>query len=239
MSVRRPRIGITTYPRTGEDRPAFSLPTAYVDSVRAAGGLPLLLAPDCDRPEEYLEHVDGMIFAGGGDIHPEHFGAEEHPAQYGQDDERDAFELRLMQAVLVRETPTLAICRGLQLLNVVLGGDLHVHLPDVVGEEVLHRLPTRKPVLHRVRLAAGSALARIYGVLEIDTISWHHQAVNELGKGLVATAWAEDGTIEGVCLEGADWLLAVQWHPELQPEELQLFRALVANTLRKGRRGQS
>lgn len=228
MSARRPRIGITTYPRAGEARPAFSLPTAYVDSVRAAGGLPLLMAPGCESPEEYLEHVDGVIFAGGGDIHPDHFGAEEHPAQYGQDNERDAFELRLMKAVLERRTPTLAICRGLQMLNVVLGGDLHVHLPDVVGEDVLHRLPTRKPVLHRVKLAAGYALAQIYGAAEIETVSWHHQAVNRLGAGLLATAWADDGTIEGVSLGAADWLLAVQWHPEMRAEDMPLFAALVA-----------
>lgn len=235
MSSRRPRIGITTYPRSGEERPAFSLPTAYVDSVRAAGGLPLLLAPGCESPEEYLEHVDGVIFAGGGDIHPDHFGAEEHPAQYGQDDERDAFELRLMRAVLDRKTPTLAICRGLQMLNVVLGGDLHVHLPDVVGEDVLHRRPERKPALHGVRLAGGSALARVYGATRIETVSWHHQAVSRLGKGLAATAWADDGTIEGVCLEGADWLLAVQWHPEMQAGELALFRALVTLARQKVR----
>lgn len=233
MSARRPRIGITTYPRAGEERPAFSLPTAYVDSVRAAGGLPLLMTPGFDEPEEYLEHVDGVIFAGGGDIHPDHFEGEEHPAQYGQDDERDAFELRLMRAVLDRETPTLAICRGLQLLNVVRGGDLHVHLPDVVGEAVLHRHPSRKPVLHRVRLAPGSALEAIYGAAEIETLSWHHQAVDRLGEGLEATAWAEDGTIEGVCLGGADWLLAVQWHPEMRSEELPLFRAFVVKSLRQ------
>lgn len=225
---RRPRIGVTTYPRSGEERPVFSLPTAYVDAVRAAGGLPLLMAPGCESPEEYLDHVDGVIFAGGGDIRPEQFGAEEHPAQYGQDDERDAFELHLMRAALERKVPTLAICRGLQILNVVLGGDLHVHLPDVVGEEVLHRLPTRKPVLHRVRLAPDSALAAIYGGSEIETVSWHHQAVSRLGRGLTPTAWADDGTIEGVSLEGADWLLAVQWHPEMRAEELVLFRALVA-----------
>ena len=185
------------------------------------------MAPGCESPEEYLDHVDGVIFAGGGDIHPDHFGADEHPSQYGQDDERDAFELRLMRGVLEREMPTLAICRGLQMLNVVLGGDLHVHLPDVVGEDVLHRLPTRKPVLHRVRLASGSALASIYGATEIETLSWHHQAVNRLGRGLAATAWAEDGTIEAVCLGGADWLLAVQWHPEMRTQEVILFRALV------------
>ena len=233
MTPRRPRIGITTYPRAGEERPAFSLPTAYVDSVRAAGGLPLLMAPGCESPEEYLDHVDGVIFAGGGDIHPDHFGADEHPSQYGQDDERDAFELRLMRGVLDRKMPTLAICRGLQMLNVVLGGDLHVHLPDVVGEDVLHRLPTRKPVLHRVRLASGSALASIYGATEIETLSWHHQAVNRLGRGLAATAWAGDGTIEAVCLGGADWLLAVQWHPEMRTQEVILFRALVDRARQK------
>ncbi len=228
MSARRPRIGITTYPRAGEERPSFSLPTAYVDSVRAAGGLPLLMTPGEEAPEEYLDHVDGVIFAGGGDIRPDHFDGREHPAQYGVDDERDAFELQLMQRALERRVPTLAICRGLQMLNVVLGGDLHVHLPDVVGDSVLHRLPTRKPVVHRVRLASGSDLAGIYGRDEIDTISWHHQAVNRLGRGLTPTAWAEDGTVEAVSLSGAPWLLAVQWHPEMQPGELELFRALVA-----------
>lgn len=228
MSKRRPRIGITTYPRSGEERLLFTIPSAYVDAVRAAGGLPLLLMPGEETPEEYLDHVDGVIFAGGGDIHPDHFEGEEHPTQYGVDQERDAFELRLMRATLERATPTLAICRGLQMLNVVLGGDLHVHLPDVVGEDVLHRLPSRKPTLHRVRLAPDSQLASIYGQPAIDTISWHHQAVNRLGRGLVATAWAEDETIEGVALEGAPWLLAVQWHPEMQSDEVQLFRALVA-----------
>lgn len=225
---RRPRIGITTYPRAGEDRPSFSLPSAYVDSVRAAGGLPLLMTPGAEEPEEYLDHVDGVIFAGGGDIHPDHFAGEEHPAQYGVDHERDAFELRLMRETLSRETPTLAICRGLQLLNVVLGGDLHVHLPDVMGESVPHRHPSRKPVPHKVRLAGRSQLAALYGREEIETISWHHQAVNRLGSGLEAMAWAEDGTIEAVALAGAPWLLAVQWHPELSPGELELFRALVA-----------
>jgi putative glutamine amidotransferase len=186
------------------------------------------MTPGAEAPEEYLDHVDAVIFAGGGDIHPDHFEGEEHPAQYGVDHERDEFELQLMRAALRREKPTLAICRGLQMLNVVLGGDLHVHLPDVVGESVLHRHPTRKPVLHKVRLAKGSQLAGIYGQEEIETLSWHHQAVNRLGTGLEATAWAEDGTVEAVALSGASWLLAVQWHPEMRPAELELFRALVA-----------
>jgi putative glutamine amidotransferase len=225
---RRPRIGVTTYPRAGEERPAFSLPTAYVDSVRRAGGLPLLLTPGDESPEEILQHVDGLVFSGGGDLDPTYFEADPHPTQYGVDEERDRFELGLMRAALEHEMPTLAICRGLQLLNVVRGGDLHVHLPDVVGDDVAHRLPERRPASHPVRIQPGCRLARIYGTSEIRTVSWHHQAVNRLGRGLQPVAWAEDGTVEAVEAEGCPWLLAVQWHPEMSDTEGALFEALVA-----------
>lgn len=228
MRRRRPRVGITTYPREGEDRPAFSLPAAYVDCVRRAGGLPLLVTPGEESPQSYLDEVDALVFAGGGDIHPRHFRGVEHPDQYGVDAERDDFELRLMEQALERAVPTLAICRGLQVLNVVLGGDLHVHLPDVLGERVVHRLPTRRPTRHTVKLEPGSQLARIYAREEVETVSWHHQGVDRLGRGLRAVAWAEDGAVEGVSLDGAPWLLAVQWHPEMNPGEGQLFSALVA-----------
>lgn len=230
---RRPRIGVTTYPRQGDERPTFTLPTAYVDAVRRAGGLPLLLAPGEETPEEVLEHVDGLVFSGGGDLDPAHFAAETHPTQYGTDEERDRFELALMRAALAAATPTLAICRGLQLLNVVRGGDLHVHLPDVVGEDVLHRLPERKPAAHPVRLAEGCRLAALYGRRELRTVSWHHQAVNRLGEGLVPVAWAEDGTVEAVEASDCPWLLAVQWHPEMAEGEDELFRELVALARRR------
>lgn len=231
---RRPRIGITTYPRDGAERPSFTIPTAYVDCVRRAGGIPLLLAPGEEDPHEILHHVDGLVFAGGGDLDPEHFGGDEHPKQYGTDAERDAFELALMRAALEAHTPTLAICRGLQLLNVVRGGDLHVHLPDVVGEDVQHRHPERRPIPHGVRLAPGSRLAGIYGAEQIRTVSWHHQAVRRVGDGLEAVGWAEDGTIEALEAPGEDWLLAVQWHPEMNSEETPLFEALVERA-RRGR----
>ncbi len=227
MTPGRPLIGVTTYPRSGQDRPAFFLPTAYVDSVRRAGGLPLLLAPGDERPEDVLDHVDGIVFSGGGDLDPSYFEADPHPTQYGVDDERDRFELALMRGALERETPILAICRGLQVLNVVQGGDLHVHLPDVYGEAVLHRHPERRPIEHSVRLDPGSHLAKIYGSTELRTISWHHQAVNRLGAGLAASAWAPDGTIEAVEVAGRPWVLAVQWHPEMQPEDPRLFAAFV------------
>ena len=227
MSSRRPLIGVTTYPRQGTDRPAFFLPTAYVDSVRAGGGIPLLLAPGEERPEDILGHVDGLLFSGGGDLDPSHFEAEPHPTQYGVDEERDRFELALMKGALEREMPVLAICRGLQVLNVARGGDLHVHLPDVFGEEVLHRHPERRPIAHPVRLDPSSHLAKIYGATEIQTISWHHQAVNRLGEGLAAAAWAPDGSIEAVEVSERSWVLAVQWHPEMQSQERRLFAAFV------------
>ncbi len=229
---RRPRIGVTTYPRDRAERPSFTIPTAYVDAVRRAGGLPVLLAPGDENAEEIVHHVDGLIFAGGGDLDPAHFAGDEHPAQYGVDAERDAFELELMRAALAHGVPTLAICRGLQLLNVVRGGDLHVHLPDVVGDDVPHRHPERRPVPHRVRLAPESRLASIYGATQIDPISWHHQAIRRLGEGLVAVGWAEDGTIEAVEATGCDWLLAVQWHPEMSEHEGPLFEALVERARR-------
>jgi len=228
MSPRRPLIGVTTYPRHGSDRPAFFLPTAYVDCVRAGGGIPLLLAPGEERPEDILNHVDGLVFSGGGDLDPCHFDADPHPTQYGVDEERDLFELSLMKSALERETPILAICRGLQVLNVARGGDLHVHLPDVFGEEVLHRHPERRPIPHPVRFDPSSHLAKIYGTTEIQTISWHHQAVNRLGEGLAAAAWAPDGSIEALEVPERPWVLAVQWHPEMQPEERRLFSAFVA-----------
>jgi len=210
----RPRIGITTYPRRGERR-SFSMPSAYVDAVRAAGGLPLLLPPGEEEPAELLAHLDGLVFSGGGDLHPELFDADHHPTVYGVCRERDAFELALMQAALERRTPLLAICRGLQLLNVALGGDLHLHLPEVTGNEVPHRDAGSSAARHPVRLAEGSGLARLYGRSELEVHSWHHQAVARLGRGLAAIGWAEDETVEAVELPGERWLLAVQWHPEL------------------------
>ncbi len=225
----RPRIGITTYPRRGE-RLSFSMPSAYVDAVRVAGGLPFLLPPGEEAPAELLEHLDGLVFSGGGDLHPGLFDADHHPTVYGVSEERDAFELALMRAALERRTPLLAICRGLQVLNVALGGDLHLHLPEVTGNEVPHRRSGASAALHPVRLAEGSGLALLYGRGELEVQSWHHQAVDRLGRGLRAVGWAADGTVEALEVPGESWLLAVQWHPELDAESRRpghpLFGAL-------------
>jgi putative glutamine amidotransferase len=217
--VRRPLIGITTYHRERSGRHRFQLPTSYVDAVRAGGGAPVLLPPGDPSPADLLAPLAGLVFAGGGDVHAARFAAEPHPHAYGMCDERDAFELALMEAAIARGLPTLAICRGAQLLNVLRGGDLIGHLPEHVGEQVVHRTSTLVHARHEVRLAPGSRLAAIYGSERIDVASWHHQAVGRLGTGLVPVAWAEDGVIEAVDLPSAPQLFAVQWHPELDAAE--------------------
>jgi putative glutamine amidotransferase len=133
-------------------------------------------------------------------------------------EERDASEFALLDAALGRQLPTLAICRGAQVLNVLRGGDLIPHLPDHVGEDVAHRVSREAHARHPVRLLPGSRLAALYGRESLEVASWHHQAVGRLGAGLEAVAFAEDGVIEAVELEGAPWLVAVQWHPELEAE---------------------
>ena len=171
-----------------------------------------------DCAERWLDVVDAVVLIGGGDINPAEFGSAGHETIYNLSAERDAMELALMRALLARPKPVLAICRGMQILNTVLGGTLHVHLPDVVGESVLHRAPPRDPISHGIQVATDSELAKVIGE-QVNTASWHHQAIHQLGKGLKAVAWAPDGVIEAVELEGRQDLLAVQWHPEITAAE--------------------
>jgi putative glutamine amidotransferase len=231
---RAPVIGITTYGRNDAGR--YSLPVEYVSAVQRAGALPILIPPGSPQPERYLELVDGVILAGGGDIDPKQYGGDAHETLYGVDADRDALELALARAVLARGHPTLAICRGMQVLNVALGGTLIGHLPNVVGEQVLHRKPPRDPVAHAVSVKPGSRLAALAGI-DLEPQSWHHQAIRDLAPGLSAVAHAPDGTIEAVELDGAPWLIAVQWHPELtahaDARQQKLFDELVAQAIHR------
>jgi len=230
--MNRPWIGITTYHREPDERARFTLPSAYVDAVREAGALPVLLTPGEETPRALLRRLDGIVLSGGGDLDPSRFGSARHPDVYFVCPERDAFELSLVQEALEEELPLLAICRGMQVLNAALGGDLHLHLPDVVGRSIAHRESQERPTGHAVRLESGSRLARIFQARELEEVaSWHHQAVARLGRGLRPVAWAADGTVEALALEAAPRVLAVQWHPELQQEpgsqQRKLFAALV------------
>jgi putative glutamine amidotransferase len=235
MSERRPIIGITTYgPSSSADGelPAFSLPTRYVDAVVAAGGAPVLLGASALAAEDALEILDALVIAGGGDISPEVYGGETHETIYSVNPARDSFELRLVgKALERRDLPTLGICRGMQIMNIALGGDLTPHLPDVFGETVLHRLPPRVPTTHSVQVERAGAFGDIWEESQLSVCSWHHQAVRKLGRGLRASAHAPDGVVEAVVLESHPFALGVQWHPEMQapedPRQLRLFEVLV------------
>lgn len=228
----RPLIGITTYHRETAGRSRFTLPSAYVDALRAAHGLAVLVTPGEAEPEELLVRLDGLVLSGGGDLDPASYGGDPHARTYAVSPERDALELALLKGALERGLPTLAICRGMQILNVALGGDLHVHLPDVVGEAIAHRSSQTEAASHAVRVATGSRLAERLGAGALDAVpSWHHQAIDRLGAGLRPVAWAPDDVIEAVELRGEAQLLAVQWHPELAgatPSGAGLFEALVS-----------
>lgn len=225
-----PLIGLTTYGRGENNR--YGLPAEYVDAVRRAGGIPVLMPPGGRAPNDWLESLDGLILSGGGDIDPARYGGSQHEALYNIDHERDAFEFALVEQALARRMPLLGICRGMQMLNVHLGGSLHEHVPDVYGETLAHRAPPREPTPHPLRIAAGTRLASLLGREEVLAASWHHQAVKALGRGLVPVAYAPDGLVEALEWPEYPWLLAVQWHPELtaasDPGQQGLFDAFVA-----------
>ena len=228
----RPLIGLTTYGRSTDNR--YALPADYLDAVRRAGGVPVLIAPGEPNWEDLLATVDGLILSGGGDIDPDRYSGRRHESNYGIDHERDALELSLARRIIDLEMPALGICRGAQLMNVALGGTLIEHIPDEVGEEVLHRAPPREPTRHSVRLKSQSLLSRMLGCDEFEATSWHHQALRALAAGFEAVAHAPDGTIEAIEMPDHPWLIAVQWHPELtaasDPLQQRLFDALVEAT---------
>jgi putative glutamine amidotransferase len=227
--MRRPIIGITTYGRDEDNR--FRLPCLYVDSIRRAGGVAVLIPPGEDPGDEIFEVLDGIILAGGGDLDPAHYDGRPHETIYSVDAERDRSELALARQLAGSSVPTLGICRGHQVVNVALGGTLHQHLPDVVGDQVLHRLPPREPTEHPVVVAEQSRLASLLGETSFTAASWHHQAVDKVAAGLTVVAQAPDGTIEACEMHSHPWFFSVQWHPELtahaSPTQQRLFDALV------------
>jgi putative glutamine amidotransferase len=235
-----PVIGITTYEDQASWRGwaarAAMLPYVYVDAVRRSGGRAVMLPPggDDDEARATVASLDGLVVTGGPDIDPVRYGAPRHPQTQAPTTLRDAWDLAVTSHALRLGVPLLAICRGMQVLNVCRGGTLHQHLPDVVGHG-RHDGPPNGFGLHHVRVSPDSALAGILpedGFLDVPT--HHHQAVDLLGDGLKAVAWEEDGTIEAVeagpsNVEGwgaSGFVLGVQWHPE-QGSDPRLFTALV------------
>jgi putative glutamine amidotransferase len=229
----RPVIGITTYAQEATwsywTLPAALIPLDYVDAVERAGGRPVLIPPSENGVEETLDALDAIVFSGGADVDPASYGADPHPETDAPQARRDAGEMALLAAALERDMPTLAICRGFQLLNVARGGDLVQHLPEAVGHEDHRQVPGAFSE-HPVEVKEGSRLASIVGGAPAVT-SHHHQSVGRIGEGLVETAWAGDGTIEGFEDPSRRFAVGVQWHPEAGRDD-----ALFSNLVDEARR---
>jgi putative glutamine amidotransferase len=231
----RPNVGITAATESvsygvWEEVLAFISPASYVRAVQRAGGRPILLLPDpedADDPSGVLDLVDALILTGGaGDVNPALYGEERHPETGPVQEERDAYELALARAAVERDVPTLGICRGMEVLNVVYGGSIEQHLPDVLGHEE-HRHTPGTYADHEVRLAPGSLAARAAGADRAPVKSHHHQGIKEVGDGLEVTGWATgDDAIEALEDPEHPFVLGVLWHPE-EDEKSQLIAALV------------
>mgnify|MGYP001819366746 CR=1 FL=1 len=238
MTKRAPIIGITSADRSEElastvwYKENYSVPAEYVDAVRRAGGNPVMLPPGESDWSRWLEFVDGVIVTGGADVDSRLYGGDpDHPKQQAPLVDRDETELALTRHLVATEIPTLFVCRGLQVLNVAMGGTLNQHLADTL-EEDMHRLDGDGWAYHDSEIKRGSLLAEAMGVAVAKGASGHHQSIDRLGEGLVPVAWAADGVIEGAEVAGAAWLVGVQWHPEVtaacDPTQQGLFDALVA-----------
>jgi putative glutamine amidotransferase len=223
----KPIIGITSYAERARwgawDQPAALVPLRYVAAVEAAGGRPLIVPPVADALEETVDALDGIVFAGGSDLNPALYGAEPHPETRGWRPQRDEAELELMKCALSCSVPVLAICRGMQMLNVVRGGDLRQHLPEASGD--MHRENYGEFVRHNVRVDPSSRLGAALGDRAV-VASHHHQGPGRLGRDLRAVAWAPDDTVEGVEDPELEFVCGVLWHPE-EDQKPALFEQLV------------
>ena len=228
---------------------AGRFPLLYARSVQLAGGAPFVLSTfDIPPSEEVLDDVplttgidpydpsgldeaDALLLPGGGDIDPEWYGCDRHPRTHGVSHRRDHFELTLMHEALERDIPVLAICHGMQLLNVKLGGTLDQHLSDQPQRLQHDRDRPRAEPVHKLRMRERSVLAETMGAALADANSHHHQGLDRIGEGLEEIAWAEDGVLEGVVSTEHTWVLGVQWHPEamaqVDPRQLAIFASFV------------
>jgi putative glutamine amidotransferase len=233
-----PIIGLTTYGYREKETISslydhhYAIPKEYVDSVTRAVGIPLLIPPNDNDWQALWPTLDGIIVTGGTDVAPQYYnGDTQNPKIQAAAPERDAAEIALIQyAIAAKDKPVLCICRGMQVLNVALGGTLHAHIPDI-REQDMHRNEEGLWTLHDCDVEAGSQLARIMGVDCVNTYSGHHQAVNHVANGLQVVATAPDGIIEALNYPDHPWFMGVQWHPEksaaTDPTQQRLFDELV------------
>src|SRR5262245_56053063 len=239
----RPVIGVNAdFVAAGKTHHAhLRLPIGYVDTVVAAGGLPVVLPPLASEKEldALLDRVDGFILSGGLDLDPRRDGQPTHPALQLLPERREENDRMLLRLLMERRMPLLGIGLGMQQINVALGGTLYLHLPEDMPRAMPHRDPTGGPHRHLVLLEPNTRLDEIYGGGELRVNSSHHQAVRQLGEGLRAGAVSPDGVIEAIEIAAAGWFcVGVQWHPESETAsalDMQLFESFVQACARVAR----
>jgi putative glutamine amidotransferase len=224
-----PLIGLSTYVETARhgawEEMAALLPVTYLNAVARSGGCALMLPPMPVDAMTALSVVDGLVVTGGPDVSPRRYHAEPHERTDHPQDERDSWELALCLGALSIDMPLLAVCRGVQVLNVSLGGTLHQHLPDIVGHDK-HRVNLGQVNANAVNIDGASALGSVLGPAT-EGYCHHHQAVARLGERLQAVGFADDGTVEAVEVKDSTFAIGVQWHPEDNVTDDRLFTALV------------
>lgn len=240
MPQRKPVIGITPSPMEDSQSHGtfnrYATATTYTEAVEAAGGVPLIIPPQTGNIAEILSVVDGLLLSGGGDIDPALYGDDtRHEKTYGIHAGRDDLELALAREAVARDIPLLCICRGIQVLNVAMGGTLIQDVPDQYSTEIEHAQQNagirKEDPGHTVAVTPGSLLERTYEAATIEVNSFHHQALKDVAPGLSIDAVAPDEIVESVSAASNRWILGVQWHPEMMfrehPEHLKPFQALV------------
>lgn len=218
------RIGVTT--RERNDKNQYFIPEKYVLATRHAGGLPLLIPHGGVDPGRYIDCIDGLLMIGGGDIDPIRYRCNEYDLCEDVNDERDESEFLLVQAAIEAGLPILGVCRGMQLINVIFGGTLHPHLSKSNFDREMHGTDARNFVDHDVAVAKGTKLYEIIGSEHVMVKSKHHQGIDQLGEGLIASGHAPDGLIEAIEHEDHPNLLGVQWHPEYSAEAVAAHQGL-------------
>jgi putative glutamine amidotransferase len=238
----RPLIGVSTsevrlaerIKPTPEGEPPdreMALGMKYLRAIEAAGGLPVVMPPlDLDSVSPLLDRLSGICLSGGPDLDPVAYTSKRHPRLGPTEPDLDRFELAVAREADERGLPILAICRGMQAINVARGGSLHQHLPDRDASIAHRQALSGDRVTHPVEVESGTQLARVLGRRRLRVNSFHHQAVRKLGRGLRAVAWSPDGVIEGLEAPAQTFLLGVQWHAEClatRAPQMALFRAFV------------